>query len=70
MKNQTVYVHLLGKNVGDRIVQEGAGTDPERRERWCFTEITPSSFLWLGETTFDGGATWILQQEMRAARMR
>lgn len=63
------YVHLTGKQVGDRIVQEGAGSDPSRRERWSFTQIQPNSFLWLGEASFDAGATWTLEQEMRAVRV-
>ncbi len=62
------FVHLVGRQVGDRIVQEGNGSDPRRRERWSFTEIEPDSFLWVGEVSFDGGATWTLEQEMRARR--
>ncbi len=62
------YVYLLGRQVGERIVQEGVGSDPRRRERWSFTDITPDSFLWIGEVSFDGGATWVLEQEMRATR--
>ncbi len=62
------FVHLLGRKVGDRIVQEGIGSDPRRRERWSFTDITPDSFLWIGEVSLDDGATWFLEQEMRATR--
>jgi len=62
------FVHLLGRKSGDRIVQEGVGSDPLRRERWSFAEITTNSFLWLGEVSFDNGVTWILEQEMRAVR--
>lgn len=62
------FVHLVGRKVGDRIVQEGVGSDPRRRERWSFTEITSDSFLWLSEVSFDEGATWFLEQEMRAVR--
>jgi len=63
------YVHLIGRKVGDRIVQESQGTDPQQRERWSFTEITPHSFLWLGEVSRDGGANWFLEQEMRGKRI-
>ncbi len=62
------FVHLLGRQVGDRIVQEGAGSDPDRLERWSFNNITPDSFLWLGEASFDKGQTWVLEQEMRGSR--
>ncbi len=62
------FVHLVGRKVGDRIVQEGVGTDPHRRERWSFNEITPHSFVWRGEVSLDEGATWFLEQEMRAER--
>jgi hypothetical protein len=62
------FVHLVGRKVEDRIVQEGVGSDPRRRERWSFTDITPNAFLWLGEVSFDNGATWALEQEMRARR--
>jgi hypothetical protein len=63
------FVHLVGRKIGDRIVQEGAGTDPSRRERWTFTDITTDSFVWLGEVSFDEGATWFLEQEMQARRL-
>ena len=49
-------------------MQEGIGSDHRRRERWSFTDITPDSFLWLGEVSFDDGITWFLEQEMRATR--
>jgi len=62
------FVNLTGRKEGDRIVQEGVSSDPRRRERWSFTEITSDSFLWLGEVSFDNGATWFLEQEMRGAR--
>ncbi len=64
------FVYLLGRQVGDRIVQEGYGVDPARRERWSFADITPDSFLWLGEVSFDDGVTWFLEQEMRVLRRK
>ena len=60
------FVQLLGRQVGDRIVQEGVGSDHRRRVRWTFTDITSNSFLWLGEVSLDNGVTWFLEQEMRA----
>lgn len=62
------FAHMVGRRAEDRIVQEGTGVDPGRLYRWSFTDITPTSFLWLGEVSFDQGVTWILEQEMRARR--
>jgi hypothetical protein len=64
------FVNLIGRKVGERIVQEGSGSDHRRRERWSFTDITPDSFLWLGEVSLDDGLTWSLEQEMRATRRK
>ncbi len=62
------FVNSLGRRIGDRIVQEGLGNDYLQRLRWSFTEITPNSFLWTGEVSTDHGATWFLEEEMRAVR--
>lgn len=62
------FVNLLGRKDGDRIVQEAVGPELRRRTRWSFTEITPRSFLWLGEVSFDDGGEWFLEQEMQAIR--
>jgi GNAT superfamily N-acetyltransferase len=59
---------LVGRRVGDRIVQEGPGQKQGHRIRWSFTEMAGDSFVWLGEVSADGGATWFLEQEMRATR--
>lgn len=64
------FVHLVGRGVGDTILQEGQGSDPHRRERWTFRDITSTSFLWQGEVSFDEGGTWFLEQEMHANRMK
>ena len=65
------YVYLLGRKVGDRIVGEEVNSPvTDRRVRWSFRDITPDSFLWLGEVTSDDGVTWFLEQEMRAVRRR
>ncbi len=37
------FAHMVGRKVGDRIVQEGRGTDAARLERWCFSDITADS---------------------------
>jgi hypothetical protein len=64
------FAHLLGRKVGDGIVQELLGLDPPRRERWSFTAITSESFVWLDEVSLNDGVTWSLQQEMRARRQK
>ncbi len=64
------FVHLLGQKVGDRIVCEEIGATNGKRARWSFADITPDSFHWLGEVTNDDGATWFLEQEMRARRRK
>lgn len=64
------FVNLIGRKVGDRIVQESLPDTSGRLERWSFTEITADSFLWIGERSMDGGLTWILEQEMRAVRRK
>jgi hypothetical protein len=63
------YVHLLGRKMGDRIVNQGYSADHERLARWSFSNIIPDSFLWLGEVSFDNGATWFLEQEMQGTRL-
>lgn len=62
------FVHLLSREIGDRIVEEGIGSDYLRRECLSFTDITPDSFLCLAEVSSDHGATWFLEEEMRAVR--
>jgi len=62
------FVHLVGRRIGEHIVQEGTGPDPRRLERWTFSDITPRAFTWRGEVSFDQGKIWLLEQEMRAVR--
>jgi hypothetical protein len=62
------YVQLVGRAVGERIVQEGAGPDPQVRVRWSFLDITPTTFTWRGEVSTDAGRSWVLEQEMAAVR--
>lgn len=64
------FIHLLGRKIADRIEQEGLDKDYLRRIRWSFTNITADSFLWLGEVSLDQGATWILEEEMKAVRRK
>lgn len=64
---QRAVRRLSGGRVDDRIVLEGAEPDGTRR-RWSFNDIGPSSFVWRGESSTDGGAAWRLAEEMRLRR--
>jgi hypothetical protein len=64
------FFQMLGRKAGDRIVQEGVGSDHHRLDRWIFTDITPKSFLWREEMSLDDGVTWFLEQEIRARRRK
>jgi hypothetical protein len=61
------YYQQVGRQQGADIVQEGA-TESGALSRWSFTEITPESFHWKGEASFDKGATWRLLVEVFARR--
>jgi hypothetical protein len=58
---------LVGRRVGQKIVQEGRDDDGSLM-RWVFSEITPGSFRWRGEASSDGGRTWFLGAEFFARR--
>jgi len=59
----------IGRPVGKDIVQLGMQPDG-RPTRWRFTEITPDSFRWTGESLEPDGTTWRLEGEFRATRVR
>ena len=59
----------IGRRSGKDIVQVGARADGTPT-RWVFTEITPDSFHWTGESLLPDGKTWKLEGEFRAKRMR
>jgi hypothetical protein len=63
------FAALLGRPHGDGIFQDGTGSDG-RPLRWNFSAITPDGFRWEGFVSDDGGATWRLEQEMRAVAAR
>jgi hypothetical protein len=63
------FMQQIGRPAGADIVQEGE-TENGGRSRWSFTEITPTSFHWKGEWSFDNGVTWRLAVEVLARRRR
>ena len=64
-----VQNQLVGKKVGDEIVQEGLDENGSLSIRWCFREITENSFRWTGEESNDNGKTWQVGAEFFAVRM-
>jgi hypothetical protein len=59
---------LIGRRSGNDVVQVGTHSDGSPI-RWIFTEITPESFHWLGESLNSDGKTWELEDEFRARRV-
>jgi hypothetical protein len=57
---------FIGRAVGADIVL--LSEEPEPWLRWRFTDIERESFTWLGESSFDAGATWKLEERMQARR--
>lgn len=64
-----VQNHLVGKKVGNDIIQEGFDENGSARIRWCFRDIAEDSFRWTGEESSDDGKTWHLSAEFFATRM-
>jgi hypothetical protein len=59
----------VGRRVGKDIVQLGSRVNGVAT-RWRFTEITPESFHWIGESLNPDGMTWKLEGEFRARRIK
>lgn len=57
---------LVGRRVGDRIVQMGYWND--RPQRWQFLNISADRFLWQSHVLDDDGVTWRLQTEFDVRR--
>jgi hypothetical protein len=60
---------LIGHWSGKDVVQVGTHSDGTPI-RWRFTEVTPDSFRWLGESLEPDGKTWKLEVEFRAKRTK
>jgi len=60
-------VRMEGGAEGDRIVLRGQD-DKGNPLRWSFNDIRPDSFVWRGETSYDGGKTWRLEEEHHMTR--
>jgi hypothetical protein len=57
---------FIGRPVAGEILLLSDEEDPHLR--WRIKDIGPQSFLWSAETSHDGGATWVHDEEMRATR--
>ncbi|MDP4511802.1 hypothetical protein [Nonomuraea turcica] len=57
---------FIGRPVDGDIILLSDEEDPWLR--WRFTDITRSSARWLGETSYDNGATWVFDEEMILTR--
>jgi hypothetical protein len=59
---------LIGSRSCNDVVQVGRRTDGTTI-RWIFSDITPDSFRWTGESLQPDGQTWKLDAEFRARRI-
>jgi hypothetical protein len=66
---RNVENHLVGKKVGNEIIQEGSNENGSARMRWSFRDIKENSFRWTGEESPDNGKTWRLGAEFFGVRM-
>ena len=63
------FEQQIGRRSGVEVVQIGHRPDGTTT-RWRFTEITPDTFRWLGESLLADGESWLLEGEFRARRTR
>jgi hypothetical protein len=63
-----IEVRQVSRAVGADIVQVGEAAHG-LLTRWRFLDIAQDSFRWLGERSWDKGATWSPATEMRARRI-
>jgi len=59
---------LVGRKISSEIVQIGTHSDGTPI-RWNFTNITPDSFRWLGESLQPDGKTWKTETEFHVRRI-
>jgi hypothetical protein len=64
-----VYERMIGRQVGDDIVQEYR-TDQGVRVQWMFTRITPGSFHWIAREAAGAGGDWRVRAEFLLSRRR
>ncbi len=60
-------IPFIGRRAGTEIHLEDRRADPVVR-RWAFSAMGADAFHWRNELSSDGGATWLLEQEMEAVR--
>ena len=65
---RSLELRQIGRAAGRDIVQIGE-SHPGVLRRWRFTEVTDVSFRWIGDVSWDRGATWTLEMEMHATRV-
>ncbi len=58
---------FVARQVGDEIVLETM-KDDGNPEHWIFSDITPTSFRWRSEESWDRGKSWRLTEEMHIRR--
>jgi hypothetical protein len=62
------FLTMIGRKEGDDIVQLGTNANSQP-VRWSFSDITPDSFTWRGETSPDQGVSWRLDVEFACRRI-
>ena len=63
------YEQQVGRRIGTDIVQLGTRANGPAT-RWRFVEMAADAFHWLGESLQPDGATWALEGEFLATRVR
>ena len=62
-----VYNTMIGRKIVNEIVQEYRDVDGTLNQ-WIFTEITPTSFHWIGRSSKDVGKGWDVGAEFFGRR--